>query len=114
MRRGNILVASYNDQLSRSESVNKCEICGGPCMTSPCRGCKKSGHVGSNELAAKAKMDASGPRKNLDEMSDAEILEECATWMALKNGGTKEQTMATLGNLPAMHVKIMLEKLRSS
>ncbi|MDF1664172.1 MAG: hypothetical protein P1V97_20555 [Planctomycetota bacterium] len=94
--------------------MNKCEICGGPCMTSPCRGCKMSGRVGSNELAAKAEMDAGGPRKSLDEMSEAEILDECATWMAKKNGGTKEQTMQTLGALPAMHVKIMLEKLRGS
>lgn len=92
--------------------MNTCEICGGPCMTSPCRGCKRSGKVGSNELAARAEMDAQGPRKPLDEMSEAEVLEECATWMALKNGGTKEQVSQTLAGLPAAHVKIMLEKLR--
>ena len=63
-----------------------CEVCGGSCMTSPCRGCKRSGHVGGNELAAKAQMEAAGPLKPLEEMSDAEIVEECATWMALKNG----------------------------
>ncbi|MBL4848358.1 MAG: hypothetical protein JKY65_22795 [Planctomycetes bacterium] len=82
-------------------------------MTSPCRGCKRSGRVGSNELAAKAKMEAKGPLRALEEMSDEEILEECATWMALKNGGAKEEALGTLGSVPAAHVKIMLEKLRS-
>lgn len=89
-----------------------CEICGGSCMTSPCRGCKRSGRVGSNELAAKAQMEADGPLKALEEMSDAEIVEQCATWMALKNGGSKEEGMQTLGSLPVSHVKVMLEKLR--
>ena len=83
-------------------------------MTSPCRGCKMSGKVGSNELAAKAAMEAAGPQKPLAEMSDAEIVESCATWMALKNGGPKDQALQTLGSLPIEHVKIMLEKLRGS
>lgn len=92
--------------------MNQCEFCGGPCMNSPCRGCKMSGRVGSNEVAAKNAMLAGGALRPLSEMTDAEILDECATWMAKKNGGTKEQTLQTLGSLPAMHVKIMLEKLR--
>jgi hypothetical protein len=81
-------------------------------MTSPCRGCKKSGRVGSNELAARAQMEAAGPLKALEEMTDAEIVEQCATWMALKNGGPKEQVLQTLGGLPVAHVRTMLEQLR--
>lgn len=73
-----------------------------------------SGRVGSNERAAKSQMEAGGPRKAISEMSEAEILDECATWMAAKNGGTKEQTLQTLSALPAAHVQIMLEKLRAS
>jgi len=80
-------------------------------MSSPCRGCKMSGKTAPREQAAKAQMEAQ-PRKSLDAMSDEEVLDECAEWMALKNGGTKEQTKETLGSLPASHVKIMLEKLR--
>jgi hypothetical protein len=82
-------------------------------MTSPCRGCKRSGRVGTNELKAKAHMEALGPLKALEEMSDADIVEECATWMALKNGGAKDEATQTLGSLPVSHVKVMLEKLRS-
>jgi len=81
-------------------------------MTSPCRGCKMSGKTAPREQAARAQME-SQPRKALEDMNDGEILDECATWMALKNGGTKEQTKETLGSLPPSHVKIMLEKLRS-
>jgi len=94
--------------------VNTCEICGGPCMNSPCRGCKRSGAVGSNQLAARARMEAQGPRPALEDMSDAELIEECATWMALEQGGTKEQVSQTLAGLPIAHVKIMLEKLRGA
>lgn len=91
-----------------------CETCGGSCMTSPCRGCKRSGRVGTNELAAKAKMEAKGPLKALEDMSDADVVEECATWMALKNGGTKDQAGQALSSLPVSHVKVMLEKLRGT
>jgi len=94
--------------------MHQCEICGGPCMTSPCRGCKRSGHVGSNELAAKSQMAADGPQRALSAMTDAAIVEECATWLALKNGGPKEQALQTLGSLPVAHVKIMLKKLRGT
>lgn len=93
--------------------MNTCEICGGPCMTSPCRGCKMSGKVGSNELAAKAHMEARG-LKPLADLTDAEVVEECATWMALKNGGPKDQALEALRAVPVEHVKIMLEKLRGS
>jgi hypothetical protein len=81
-------------------------------MSSPCRGCKMSGRTSSKEQSAKLQMEST-PRKALESMSDEEVLEECATWMALKNGSDKDQTKATLGSLPAAHVKIMLEKLRS-
>lgn len=72
-----------------------------------------SGRVGARESAASAEMLSGGPLKPLDSMSESEILEECATWMAKKNGGSKDQTLATLNALPAAHVKIMLEKLRA-
>jgi len=71
-----------------------------------------SGKTGPREQAARNQME-SQPRKALDDMTEEEVLDECATWMALKNGGTKEQTKETLGSLPPMHVKTMLEKLRS-
>ena len=93
--------------------MNTCEICGGSCMTSPCRGCKKSGRVGSNEVAARAQMEAGGPLKPMAEMSDEEIVEQCATWMGLKNGGSKEEALTAMKSLPVEHVRIMLEKLRN-
>lgn len=57
-------------------------------------------------------MEATG-LKDLATMSPEEILEETATWMALKNGSDKDSTKATLSNLPAAHVQIMLESLRA-
>ena len=92
--------------------MNTCETCGGSCMTSPCRGCKRSGRVGTNELAARAQMQANGKPKALEELSDADVIEECATWMALKNGGPKDQVGLALRSLPVTHVRVMLEKLR--
>ncbi|MGE0708060.1 MAG: hypothetical protein AB7N76_17375 [Planctomycetota bacterium] len=63
-------------------------------------------------MEARARLEAGGPLAPLEAMSEAEVLEQAATWMALKNGGTKEQVLETLAVLPAAHVRMMLEQLR--
>lgn len=36
--------------------MNRCEICGGSCMSSPCRGCKMSGKTAPRVEAIKDQM----------------------------------------------------------
>ena len=60
--------------------------------------------------ALRQQMMAKMPKK-VGEMSDEEVLEVTSEWMALKNGGTKEQVKATFSSLPAAHVRIQLETL---
>lgn len=80
-------------------------------MTSPCRGCKMSGKTAPRVEQIKTQMIAKMGSKKIEEMSDDEVLELCAEWMAMKNGGTTEQTKSTLSTLPPSHVKIQLEAL---
>ena len=59
-------------------------------------------------------------KKEVEEMSEEEILEEVAEYMASKHGDkhggsfeeAKAQAKATMARLPPVHVKIMLEKAR--
>jgi len=86
-----------------------------------CRGCKMSGKTAPKEQMIN-KLMSEKTRKNIDDMTDAEILDECAEYSALKHGHllgsvdfvtAKEQAKAAMGAVPAMHLKIMLEKHRS-
>ena len=48
----------------------------------------------------------------MSSLSDAELVEECATLMAQKNGDPVGPVAETLRRLPRAHVEIMLERLR--
>eukprot|EP01124_Arcella_intermedia_P025125 TRINITY_DN4423_c0_g1_i1.p1 TRINITY_DN4423_c0_g1~~TRINITY_DN4423_c0_g1_i1.p1 ORF type:complete len:104 (+),score=10.21 TRINITY_DN4423_c0_g1_i1:95-406(+) len=99
-----------------------CDVCGGPSMSVTCRGCKSKGLTGPKEVQVQKEM-GSQPRKPIDQMTEQEILEECCTYSALKNGDllpganletAKAQARSVLQGLPPAHLKIMLEQHRKT